>query len=298
MNIVIPTHRKDFVWNLNFLKTFSKKCLDYKDVIITFVVTDEQESLEFNNMIIKYGLNNLNLSIVNSKLKQITFPHKWTLISLKKMLGVLHANEDSLVFDSEIICINEFYFKSIFDSIRQKDYQYCLLNDPYDTNNYDHALNIAKQSADILNTNNNKWFFQKAYWFFEIKYLLEMLQYIKEVNKIENYIELLQKKIFYDYQIYGNYLFENKIKNFVVSYESMMKSKINLFENWKNFKKTQYGKDLMFQYICKSINENCIEEYIEYLKDEDERIVKIHWMPENCKKRLENETSIAFGVFI
>ena len=65
MNIVIPTHQKDFHWNIDFLKSFNEKCLDKNESTITFVLSDDHEESIFRKVIEDNSLNNLNLKITN-----------------------------------------------------------------------------------------------------------------------------------------------------------------------------------------------------------------------------------------
>ena len=119
MNLVIPTYNKHYNYNIKFLESFRTYCLDKNDVKINFIVNSSEYEL-FSNL--KSIFNDININIVkfsdlllkvdneNYSDNVSFFSTKYPLQSLKKLLAYICVDTDYIVFDSENLCVKEFYF--------------------------------------------------------------------------------------------------------------------------------------------------------------------------------------------
>lgn len=307
MNIVTSTFFGHFEYNINFLKTFNEKCLDKDNVSITFIVTSEEEKKILSNLIFKNGLNTLNVDIVilidlinKIENKNITYEdlsfsqHKYAIINLKKIYGCLYVNKDCLVLDSEVLCLNEFNFFDMFKTLKNKYFSYTYFDDDFDNIIDSLQIEVIENCNQILKSNNKEWFFTKTYWFYEIEYLKNMINFVKKQNNIDSFSQFIADKLIFEYQLYGSYVYNNKLKEFK-SHNEITKNKSKLRKAFMDYRNSLNSIPVGFEYVCISLNEDCIDEYIEFIDEQDEKMVKIHWMPDNIKNKIINSGKVFMG---
>lgn len=307
MNIVTSTFINHFGYNINFLKTFDEKCLDKSDVKITFVVTHEEEKRILNDLIANNNLSSLNIDIVvlidlineieSNEIKYQNLPftnEKYPIINLKKIYGCLHVNKDCLVLDSEVLCLSEFKFFDMFKTLKNKYFAYTYFNDSFDDIIDPLQIQVIENCNNILKSNNKEWFFTKTYWFYDIDCLKEMIDFVKKQNDVDSFSLFLADKLIFDYQLYGSYLYNNNLKEFK-SHNEITKNKPKLRKAFKNYRNSLNSIPVGFEYVCISLDEDSIDEYIEFIHEQNEKMVKIHWMPDNIRDRIINSGKIFMG---
>lgn len=291
MNIVIPTYNRHYDYNINFLNSFNNFCLDKNDVIINFIINSEEFDL-FKNL--KNEFINLNINIIklNDLLRLVdnknysdslnAFNNKYSLQSMKKLLAYNIVDTDYIVLDSENLCLKEFYFKDIFNTLKNKKLLYC--NKIYDDIQNEVTLN-CNNLIEFLNT---KWFFVKSYWFYEKKIVNQLILHLKEIHN-SDITTLLSDKTFFEYQLYCTFLLKNNIKETVCCdaiYDKEYSFRVNLDKIKANY-----------EYIASILNEENVEHYINILNELDERIVRLHWMSESVKNKIIKKTNVCIGTF-
>lgn len=285
--IVIPTYKKHFNYNLNFLESFDKFCIDKKKVIINFILTT-YDIEEFNNYISKfnniniklYTLSELVYNVVSIKIDDNpnNFLTKYSLQSIKKLFAyTITNNNDYIVIDSENLCIKKFYMENIFKDLKIKPIFYSKIIK-------DIQIKVVEDCNNILNIQNNInfWFFLKSYWFFEYEIVNELIIYLK--NNSNNIFDLLQNKIFFEYQLYSTFIFCNKSKEFILIDEKIN----NEIENFENDN---------YEYLCVKLNNNNIEKYCNFVNKFNEKILRLHWMDNGIEKNIINNTNICIGTY-
>ena len=94
--IVIPTYENHFVYNINFLESFEKYCLDKDNVIINFILNKHNINIftenirKFNNLFIKlHTLSELinNVDNIEEDDHPNKFSNKYCLQSMKKLFS-------------------------------------------------------------------------------------------------------------------------------------------------------------------------------------------------------------------
>ena len=129
MNIVIPSYEKHLSYNLNFLESFRKYCNDKQRVIINFICCNSNQN-EFFQLKEKFKDLNINIFTLSQLIKKVdgidfddspcNFITKYSLQSLKKLLSYSIVDSDYLAIDSENLCVKDFYFQDIIDSMKMK----------------------------------------------------------------------------------------------------------------------------------------------------------------------------------
>jgi hypothetical protein len=291
MNIVIPTYGKHYAYNVNFLESFDLYCLDKNDVKINFIVNSNEYELFMN-----LKNNNINLNIIIIKFSDLLlkidgenypdhnefFNTKYPLQSLKKLLAYTCVDTDYVVFDSENLCIKNFYFCDIFKTLKSKPIIYC------DKTYCELQKTVIESTNKLLGINSDNWFFVKSYWFFELEHVNNLINYLRENNN-STITLLLKDTIFFEYQLYSGYLFKYKLKEFINS-ESFTEKEIN-FEKLLQDTKNNY------EYINVVLTMDNVQYYINILNNLDERIFRLHWTDEEIKDKIINDTNIAIGTF-
>lgn len=289
MNIVIPTYEKHYDYNVKFLESFDLYCLDKNDVKINFIVNSNEYEL-FNELKnINLNINIIKFSDLLLKIDGENYPDnigffntKYPLQSLKKLLAYTCVDTDYVVFDSENLCIKNFYFYDIFKTLKNKPIIYC------DKTYYELQKTVLESTNKLLDTNLNNWFFVKSYWFFELEHVDNLINYLKQKNNTTITL-LLKDVIFFEYQLYCEYLFKYKLKEFINS-ESFTEKEIN-------FEKLLQDAKHNYEYINVVLTIDNVENYINILNNLDERIIRLHWIDEKIKNKIINDTNIAIGTF-
>lgn len=292
MNIVIPTYSKHYNYNVNFLNSFNEFCLDKNKVIINFIVSsDELES--FNQLVNKY--ENLNIKIRTLKElmydvdgefyndDQSFFNTKYPLQSIKKLFAYTCVDTDYIVFDSENLCLKEFYFEKIFNDLKNKPIVFS------DKIHYDLQTEVITTCNNIFGLNeNNKWFFLKSYWFFELNHVKNLIKYLK-LKLSQNVTLFLKDKIFFEYQLYCTFLLLNDLKEFI-NIQFVIDKEINFSEL---LNKVNHN----YEYIITTINSDNVFNYINILQDLNEKIIRLHWTSDEIKNKIINNSSVCIGTF-
>jgi hypothetical protein len=291
MNIVIPTYNKHYKYNINFLESFRRYCLDRNDVKINFIVSSNEYDL-FNNL--KSMFLDLNIFIVkfsdllyNIDGKQYPdtekfFSDKYPLQSLKKLLAFSCVDTDYVVFDSENLCLKPFNFRDIFSTLKNKPILYC------DNTYQDIQKNVISSCNLINNFNTEKWFFLKSYWFYELEHVRGLIDDLREMHNKDIFI-LLSEVIFFEYQLYCGYLYKNNLKEFLSTDELLSKT--------YDFKTILDNNKNNYEFINGSLTEENVDYYIQILNDLDERVIRLHWLNVGLKDKIIEKTNVSIGTF-
>lgn len=286
MNLVIPTYEKHFQYNVNFIKTFNKYCLDKDDVNIYFILdshniglfAEKMQDFKSNNIKI-VSLGTLRDLLIGDEKESWVNGNKFGHQSVKKLLASLLIKDDYLVLDSENLCLKDFYMKDIFKSLKDKPLL-STINLYQDT-----QLKVQENCATILTFLTDKWYFIKSYWFYEYHIVKEMIDYLREDrNDLFTY---LKNQVIFEYQLYCQYAEQHELKE-IIEVEELLTFDIN---------KLLYEKKCNFEHICSAINYENIDWYCELLKKLDERIVRLHWMDEKHKDYIIKNTNVCIGTF-
>lgn len=289
MNIVIPTYNRHYQYNINFLESFRRYCLDKNDVKINFIVASNEYDL-FNNLktmfldlnvfIIKFSDLLYNVDGKQYPDDQRFFNTKYPLQSLKKLLAFSCVDTNYIVFDSENLCLKPFNFSDIFNTLKNKPILYC-------DNTYQEIQKNIIDSCNLVNNfNTDKWFFLKSYWFYELEHVKGLINNLKETHKTDIFI-LLKDVIFFDYQLYCNYLYKNNLKEFL--------STDDLISKTYNFKTILDENN--YEFINSSLTEENVDSFIQILNYLDERIIRLHWLDESLKDKIIEKTNVSIGTF-
>ena len=289
MNIVIPTYNRHYQYNINFLESFRRYCLDKNDVKINFIVASNEYDL-FNNLktmfldlnvfIIKFSDLLYNVDGKQYPDDQRFFNTKYPLQSLKKLLAFSCVDTNYIVFDSENLCLKPFNFSDIFNTLKNKPILYC-------DNTYQEIQKNIIDSCNLVNNfNTDKWFFLKSYWFYELEHVKGLINNLKETHKTDIFI-LLKDVIFFDYQLYCNYLYKNNLKEFL--------STDDLISKTYNFKTILDENN--YEFINSSLTEENVDSFIQILNYLDERIIRLHWLDEILKDKIIEKTNVSIGTF-
>jgi hypothetical protein len=298
MNIVIPSYEKHISYNVNFLESFRKHCNDKEYVTINFICCNYNKNIFLK---LKENFNDLNINIftLSQLIKKVdnidfddspnNFNTKYPLQSLKKLLSFSVVDSDYLVLDSENLCIKDFYFREVIDIIKNKKIKYTIKN--YINNPFE--LLIIDNCNELINFNNNSFSFLDPYWYFEKDIVLKLMTELVEIhqNKI---IFILKDILFFEYQLYSTFCFKHNLKQKISTDEILIDEKV-LKNNLNDEKYNPLGHT--YHYICSTITDETIDSYIKLLNNLDERITRLHWMPEKLANKIIEHTKVSIGTF-
>ena len=292
MNIVIPTYENHYDCNIKFLHSFDKHCLDKDKVFINFVVCNYNFNIFLNLKKIFSALNIeiITLSQLIMKVDGIDFDDsshnfntKFPLQSIKKLFAYSVVDSDYIVLDSENICVKDFYFEKLINIIKTKKISYC--NNYWQPIQHDVVYNCNK----LINHNDNRWYFLTSYWYYEKNYVQKLIDEIRQINN-EKIIYILKDIIFFEYQLYSSFILKKNLKQ-SVSVDEILKNEEELRTNL-------ILSEHNYEYICSTITPNTIDNYIQFLNKNEERITRLHWMPKEFAEKIISETKICIGTFI
>lgn len=297
MNIVIPTYEFHYNYNFDFLKSFDRYCLDKEEVTINFIVNTHNikffETLK--ESFLDLNINFFTLQELMYRVDGEIFPDnesffhtKFPLQSIKKLFAYTVVDSDYVVFDSENLCLKPFYFGEIFEQLKNKPLLYT--NDVHP----EMQREIVDNCNKIFRSNINGWFFIKSYWFYEKNYVELLIQELKKING-SIATNVLKNTIFFDYPLYCTFLLKNNLKEKLCVDDVMM----NLNKECFSVMREKYlNKSHNFEYICTVLDDNNIDNYLDLINYLDERIVRVHWMPDQIRDKLLKEPRIVIGTFI
>jgi hypothetical protein len=290
MDLVIPSHRPHYDFNVNFLNSFDKFCLDKANVKINIIVNKEDNHY-FNNILKLFPSLNIKIITLTDLIFNVDgvvigndvdiFNSKYPLQSLKKLFSYTITNGDYIVIDSENLCLKNFYFKDIIENEKNKPIFYC-------ENTFQELQKKVLNSCNsILNQDENKWFFLKSYWFYEKKIVEDL---VCELKKTYSNITLrLNHEPFFEYQLYCQYILKNNLKEII---------NLDLYnEDFIYFSKILTEKNNNFEYICVELNEENISKYLGMIEKMNDRIIRLHWIPDDIKNKIIDSSNIAIGTF-
>ena len=209
--------------------------------------------------------------------------------SLKKLLSFSVVDTDYLVLDSENLCIKDFYFEEVMDIIKNKKIKYTIKN--YINNPLE--LLIIDNCNKLINFNNNSYSFMDPYWYFERDIVLKLITELSQLHK-NKIIFILKDIIFFEYQLYSTFCFKYNLKQKISTDEILIDEKI-LKNNLNSEKYNPSGHT--YHYICSTIIDETLDDYIMLLNKLDERITRLHWMPDNFAKSIIDNTNTCIGTF-
>lgn len=292
MNIVIPSYERHINYNRNFLRSFQKHCLDKKDVIINFICCKSNRSM-FDEMKLEFSDLNISIFTLSQLIENVDgiefddnvgkFPTKYSLQSLKKLFSYSVVNSDYLVLDSENLCLKNFYFRDIYNILKTKKINYSV--DYYQPIQYEVVSNCNR----LLNYENKTWCFLDCHWFFEKDLVQKLIDELREINKHDKATFILKNNIFFEYQLYCSFLLKHSLKD-----------KIEVKEILQNEKELQYNlnqSEHNYEYICSTLTTQTLGNYISLLNKLDERITRLHWMPESFANKIIENTKVCIGTF-
>lgn len=292
MNIVIPSYENHIQFNLNFLSSFRKHCLDKNDVQINFICCNYNHNL-FLELQSQFRDLNVNIFTLSQLIKKVdnfdfddstsNFYTKYPLQSLKKLFAYSVVDTDYLVMDSENLCLKDFYFGELYSCLKNKKIKH---SDEY-TQPIQHE--VVFNCNNLLNYENNTWCFLDPYWLFEKSHVEGMIHELKEINNDKATL-ILKDKIFFDYQLYCTYLLKHILKDKIEARKILQ----NYTELQDNLDKSVHN----FEYICSTLTSETLDSYVSLLNETDERITRLHWMPENFADEIIKNTKICIGTYI
>jgi hypothetical protein len=284
MNIVIPTYEKHKQYNINFVKSFEKYCLDKENVSIYFIVTEEDKHL-FECLVTDYVKLITFQTLVNClgiDYNSLNFNNQYSYQSLKKLLSPIFLKEGCVVIDSENLCVRPFYIKDFSKSIKNSKIIYTtkLIEMPTHL-----QRNVFNNCKNLLEFETDKWFFLKSYWYYEYDIVSKLLNELK--FKDLNFLKTLSETIFFEYQLYCNYIEKYSLKPILEIDKFLSISLLNAIEE----------KKLNFEYVCASINFELKEDYCNIIKILDDRIIRLHWMSNDIENYVIENTGIVIGTY-
>lgn len=294
-NLVIPTYEKHYQYNVNFLDSFLLYCEDKQDVLIHFIVSNSNKDM-FNNLIIKYPLVNIKITTLTTLINLVqgnetyddsaenlsNFNTKYPFQSLKKLYAYAIVHDDYIVIDSENLCLKSFYMKDVFKNQKQMPIPYTLnVYKPIQHEVLESCDQIVVSSLIDPTMRKKAWFFVKSYWFYE-KHILEHLMY----NLTRTYgdsFNAVRNHVFFDYQMYAQFAHRHKLKDFYCVDDKNIIELIKVEHN--------------FEYVCTVLNHSNVQEYCDYINEQDDRIVRLHWLNDDVKNHIINNTNVCIGTF-
>jgi hypothetical protein len=290
-NIVIPSYEPHYQYNIKFLESFDMHCLDKNDVKINIIGcnVDYKIFMKLKNIFPYLNINIFTLSQLIKFVDGIDFDDssnnfntKYPLQSIKKLFAYSIVDSDYIVLDSENICVNDFYFRDLIESIKSKKIKYC--------NNYWNPIQkeVVANCNKIINYDDNRWYFLNSYWYYEKKYVEKLIHKIRQINN-EKIIYVLKDIIFFEYQLYSSFITKKKFRE-SISVDDILNGEEELKTNLSN---SEYN----YEYICSTITPNTIYNYIDFLNKNDERITRLHWMSDEFVNKIITNTKISIGTF-
>jgi hypothetical protein len=64
-----------------------------------------------------------------------------------------------------------------------------------------------------------------------------------------------------------------------------------------NFENDLENIKWFWAYVCRVLNENNVIAYCKFLDETDERITRLHWMPDNIKNIILENSNVCIGTF-
>jgi len=294
MNIVIPTYENHLTYNINFLNSFKKYCNDKEYVTINFICCNYNKNIFLE---LKENFNDLNINIftLSQLIKKVdhidfddspnNFNTKYPLQSLKKLLSYSIVDGDYLAIDSENLCTKDFYFQDIIDSVKTKKIKYSA--------EYYHSNPLQCEVIDncnkLLDYQNNNWCFMDSYWYFEREIVSKLIDELVKINNIDKITFILKDIIFFEYQLYSSFIFKYDLKEKI--------STDQILDNEKKLKSNLNNSGHSYEYICSTITDDTICNYIGLLNMLDEKITRLHWMPEKFVNKIIESTKVSIGTF-
>ena len=290
MNLVIPTYRNHYTYNINFLNSFSKFCIDKSEVNIKLIVNDS-DFVFFNQILSQFDDLNISIETLKNLIYNVDgisvvndnsiFNSKYPLQSLKKLFSYTICNGDFIVIDSENLCLKNFYFREIIESQKNKPIIY--------TN---HSFQeIQKKVIDscntVLTTTSERWFFLKSYWFYEKEIVSKLITDLKKNYGIITH--RLQYELIFEYQLYCQYIAKYQLKE-MINIDDYCEETIK-------FTELLVGKKNNFEYLCVELTHTNLIDYLKVIKLLNDKIVRLHWIDSEIKDRIINESEVVIGTF-
>lgn len=293
MNIVIPSYEMHIEHNIKFLNSFRKYCLDKDNVRINLICSNSNYSL-FSHVLEQFNDLNINIFTLSQLIKKVdnfdfddslgNFNTKFPYQSLKKLLSYCVVDSDYMVLDSENVCLKYFCFKDIFDQLKNKKIKY--------SDKYEQKIQqeVVSNCNHLLQYNDHKWFFLNPYWIYEKEYVQKLVDELREINKHDKVTLILKDTIFFEYQLYCNFLTKHSLKD-TIEVKEILDNKKNLLNNLEKSEHT-------YEYICSTLTSETLDDYISLLNEMDEKITRLHWMPESFSDKIIKNTKVCIGTFI
>jgi hypothetical protein len=159
----------------------------------------------------------------------------------------------------------------------------------YNTYIYDDlSKKVLSEVNTILNTEYPYWFFNTSYWFFEYEHVNSLIQYFID-NGLGFVFDQLKNVWFFEYQLYCVFLLKTNKKQ--------IQSIFTIANKNYNFEKDLINIQWFWAYVCRTLNENNVQAYCCFLDETNERITRLHWMPDNIKYKILENSNVCIGTF-
>ncbi|MBT8563241.1 hypothetical protein G6710_02065 [Polynucleobacter paneuropaeus] len=216
--IIIPTY-KDHLNQVDiFLESFSKFCIDAKEIGIRIIISKNEEYI-FSDFKKKWS-KRLNIEIISLNAillkeeginidedKLLEEVGKFNFQAIKKIYGGKYFDcEMSLVVDSEAVIIRVCSFQDLFEGFKVNKF---IIYSRHESCEF-HKI-ITRNCADMLGIPyEDKWMLEYQYWFFEKSLVEELFQHLlikTKVSVLENFRSYVPV---FDFNLYCLYLFYSK----------------------------------------------------------------------------------------
>lgn len=215
-NIVVPTYKGHFTCMEKFLETFQMNCIDYDNVIINLIISDNENDMFtelvkkydklhikihlMHELLIKYDTSDITSAIENDTML-LEKVGKFTFQSMKKLFGILESNcEYACLFDSECLFIRKFRIDEYIDGNKDKIY-YCSKMIKNNAKK-DRASDMQCYTNAILDIIDHNWYLELYLWILNKNILRDIYKYL--LNKYQSFL-CITNELFIEYAYYEYY---------------------------------------------------------------------------------------------
>jgi hypothetical protein len=289
MDICIPTYPPHYKYVEKFIDTYYIHCKNVKNIRINVIISSGEEDFfkKFGNKINVITLKTLIKNVDGVDINEeylLNSMSKYSFQSIKKIYSSIFF-KDSIIFDSENECVNDFtedeVGKFIIDN-QNKIYFSKLSIQPLQ------SCVIRNSNNLLLNPsyNSNIWMFVQSYWVFNNDVVCHMKKFLEDTHGKKLY-ELFKENILFEYVLYTAwcYIHQEKYNMKFINLEDILPKTIvnKIIHPWNS------------EYVCRFVDDINISQYCDYLNSENILISRLHWMDENNKKSIIDNTIIKIG---
>lgn len=270
--ILVPTYSRHFECNLKFLESFYKYCTDREDAKIAFISTVNEEA-NLKELLKAYPVTVVALSHLVKAIDNVDIAEerllenigKFNYQSIKKLYGTyFFGSDNTIVIDSEMLCVKQFSIKDIFSTMGKNKYLFADRNIPFSVQNL-----VTHNCEKILEGREFKyWLFNTGYWFYEKHIMNDMFQYIKDRHH-KTIIEVLTEyKPVFEAVLYNWFILKNIEKygyNLIILNDVIRGYLGN--EKFDKFQSILSESQFALEYLCAGIDKENREDILRYMND-------------------------------